>query len=759
MAKKKNEDTVVTENIISMDFTEEMKTSYRDYAMSVIIARALPDVRDGLKPVQRRILYAMKELGLAPDKPHRKSARIVGDTMGKFHPHGDSSIYDALVHMTEDYSLSVPLVDGHGNFGSIDGDGAAAMRYTEARLSDGAMTMLSNLEKGLVEFMPNFDESEKEPVVLPAMLPNLLINGTTGIAVGMATNIPPHNTAEIINGVIACIDKPSISLSELMEYIPGPDFPTGGTIINKEEIEHIYECGEGRLRVRGKCDIEPGTAGRTNIIITEIPYTVAGNKTKLVESLVNLMRDKTFDEIYDVRDESGKDIRIIVEVKKDRDAQNLLNGLYKKTPLEDTYGVNLLAVKDKQPIQFGLKSIIEEFISFQKELYTKEYEHLLDKAEKRREIVQGLIRATDVIDLIIEVLRGSQSLSQAKNCLIHGDITDIKFKSEESKKLAGEFDFTEKQADAILAMPLSKLIGLEILKLHEEETSLTTDIESYNKILGSEKELLKVIKARLRSYAKEFYSERRTVLDSIQNTGYIEKVVIEDIYVLIDRFGYTKTIDLSSYQRLTPETLAEYPNIISMRSDDKLCVFTSNGNMHQIKASSLPRCRIKEKGTLIHTMCKLGNDELLTYASFNELFDSILLFVTEKGYIKLVSGAEFETNRQTINATKLEDGDKLICMKQISASEYMSGGKKVIMLTAKKLSLGFGLSEVSEFKKTSRGVKGIALENDDKLIYADCIDAKEETGTLNGKRINYKKIRTRKRGAKGQRATGVIEIE
>ena len=326
MAKRKNEDTVVTENIISMDFTEEMKTSYRDYAMSVIIARALPDIRDGLKPVQRRILYSMKELGLAPDRPHRKSARIVGDTMGKFHPHGDSSIYDALVHMTEDYSLSVPLVDGHGNFGSIDGDGAAAMRYTEARLSDGAMTMLSNLEKGLVEFMPNFDESEKEPVVLPAMLPNLLINGTTGIAVGMATNIPPHNTAEIISGVIACIDKPSIPLSELMEYIPGPDFPTGGTIINKEEIEHIYECGEGRLRVRGKCEIEPGTAGRTNIIITEIPYTVAGNKTKLVESLVSLMRDKTFDEIYDVRDESGKDIGIVVEVKKDRDAQNLLNG-------------------------------------------------------------------------------------------------------------------------------------------------------------------------------------------------------------------------------------------------------------------------------------------------------------------------------------------------------------------------------------------------------------------------------------------------
>ncbi len=758
MAKKKNEQTIVTENIISMDFTEEMKTSYRDYAMSVIIARALPDIRDGLKPVQRRILYSMKELGLAPDKPHRKSARIVGDTMGKFHPHGDGAIYDALVHMTEDYSLSVPLVDGHGNFGSIDGDGAAAMRYTEARLSDGAMTMLSNLEKGLVEFTPNFDESEKEPVVLPAMLPNLLINGTTGIAVGMATNIPPHNTAEIINGVIACIDKPSISLPELMEYIPGPDFPTGGAIINKEEIEHIYECGEGRLRVRGKCTIEPGTAGRTNIIITEIPYTVAGNKTKLVESLAGLMRDKTFDEIYDVRDESGKDIRIVVEVKKDRDAENLLNGLYKKTPLEDTYGVNLLAVKDKQPIQFSLKAIIQEFIAFQKELYTKEYTHLLNKANQRLEIVQGLIRATDVIDIIIEVLRGSQSLAQAKNCLIHGDITDVRFKSEASRKLAAAFDFTEKQAEAILAMPLSKLIGLEILKLHEEEATLSTDIESYNKILSSEKELLKVIKTRLKGYAKEFYSERKTVLDSIQNTGYIEKVVIEDIYVLIDRFGYTKTIDSSSYQRLTPETLAEYPHIVSMKSDDKLCVFTSNGNMHQIKAASLPRCRIKEKGTLIHTMCKLGNDELLTFASFNELFDSILLFVTEKGYIKLVSGAEFETNRQTISATKLEDGDKLICMKQLSASEYISGGKKVVMLTAKKLSLGFLLSEVSEFKKTSRGVKGITLENDDRLIYADCIDTSEETGTWSGRQINYKKIRTRKRGAKGQRATGVYPV-
>ncbi len=756
MPRKKKEEPVINENIISLDFSEEMKNSYRDYAMSVIIARALPDVRDGLKPVQRRILYAMKELGLGPDKPHRKSARIVGDTMGKYHPHGDSSIYDALVHMTEDYSLSVPLVDGHGNFGSIDGDSAAAMRYTEARLSDGAMTMLSHLEKNLVDFMPNFDESEKEPSVLPAMLPNLLINGTTGIAVGMATNIPPHNPTEVINGVIACIDRPNISLDKLMEYIPGPDFPTGGTIINKEEIRSIYETGEGRLRIRSGYVIEPGDNGRTNIIINEIPYTVAGNKTKLVESLAGLMKDKVFDEIYDVRDESGEDIRIIIEVKKDRDVENLLNGLYKKTPMEDTYGVNLLAVKDKQPIQFGLIGMIREFIDFQKELYTKEYEHMLEKANNRLEIVKGLIKATDVIDLIIEILRGSTSMAQAKACLINGDTTDIKFKSKLSEKQAKTLNFTEKQTDAILAMPLSKLIGLEILKLHEENDQLSSDITDYMKILGDERELLKIIKARLRGFAREFGCERKTRLDSIQNTGYVEKVVIEDIYILIDKFGYTKSMDAASYGRLTEDTISEFPNIIPMKSDDKLCVFTAEGNMHQVKASSIPRCRAKDKGTLIHTLCKVGNEDIITYTSFESLFESILLFITENGFIKLVSGAEFETNRSVIASTKLDANDKLLCVKQLSAAEYMASDRKVIMVTAAKNSLGFPLGEVSEFKKTSRGVKGITLTAGDKLIIADCIDSKTETIDYNGKTVNVKKIRTRRRGAKGQKATGVI---
>lgn len=757
MARKKKDDMPIVENIVSMDFAEEMRTSYRDYAMSVIISRALPDVRDGLKPVQRRILYAMKELGLAPDKPHRKSARIVGDTMGKYHPHGDSSIYDALVHMTEDYSLSMPLIDGHGNFGSIDGDSAAAMRYTEARLSGAAMTMLNHLEKGLVDFMPNFDESEKEPCVLPAMLPNLIINGTTGIAVGMATNIPPHNPVEVINGVIACIDRPGISLEKLMECIPGPDFPTGGTIINKEEIPSIYETGEGKLRIRAKTVIEPGENGRTNIIVTEIPYTVAGNKTKLVESLAQLMKDKVFDEIYDVRDESGEDIRIIIEVKKDRDADNLLNGLYKKTPMEETYGVNMLAVKDKQPIQFSLKGIIEEFISFQKELYTKEYNHLLNKANARLEIVNGLIRATDVIDLIIEVLRGSKSLAQAKGCLIHGDITDIKFKSEASKKEAMTFDFTESQADAILAMPLSKLIGLEIMKLHEEGDKLTSDITDYMRILGDEKELLKVIKKRLREFAKQFEGNRKTVLASVENVVYTKKVVIEDVYVLIDKFGYTKCMDQASFNRLTEDTVKEFPYVIPIKSDDKLCVFTANGNLHQIKVSAIPRCKARDKGVLVHNLCKLNDEDVVNYMAFEDLFDSIVLFITAKGFIKLVSGAQFETNRATIASTKLDDDDMLVCVKQLSASEYSSNDNKVVMVTEKEQSLGFMLSEVSEFKKTSRGVKGITLDKGDKVAFGACVSLKDETIKFKGRTVQLKKIRTRKRGQKAQKASGIYQ--
>ena len=747
------------ENIIQLDFSEEMKTSYRDYAMSVIVARALPDVRDGLKPVQRRILYAMKELGLSPDKPHRKSARIVGDTMGKYHPHGDSSIYDALVHMTEDYSLNAPLVDGHGNFGSIDGDGAAAMRYTEARLSKPGMMLLDNLDKGLVDFLPNFDDSEKEPAVLPATLPNLLINGTTGIAVGMATNIPPHNPTEVIDAVIAYMDRPGISIDKLMDYIPAPDFPTGGIIINASDMRDIYEKGEGKIRLRARTEIEKGDAGRTNIVITEIPYTISGNKLKLVESLAALAKDKVFDEIYDVRDESSKEgIRIVVEVKKGRDIDNLLNGLYKKSQMEDTYGVNLLAIRPTengtgQPKVFNLKSLIEEFVLFQEDLYTREYQFLLEKAKKRLEIVEGLMKATDVIDLIIEILRGSSSVKQAKTCLIEGITEGIKFKSEASEKEAATLSFTENQADAILAMQLSKLIGLEILKLHEENDTLIANIAEYEKVLSDSKELYKVIKGRLREFKKIFNSPRRTSLMDTVAKAYVEKVVIEDLYVCFDRFGYTKAIDAAAFGRASEETKKDFSFVLKIKNTDKLCIFTDKGNMHQVKMEKVPRCKMKDKGTLIHSLCKMENDEEgLLYVSFEELFESILLFVTKNGYIKLVSGAEFETGRQMIAATKLDADDEVVGVIMLSASDVLTGTKKVILLTKDGLSLGFPLSEVSELKKTSRGVKGITLEKEDTVAFATVVHPAAETFEYEGKTLNARRVRNRKRAAKGQKA-------
>ena len=741
------------QSIIQLDFADEMKNSYRDYAVSVIIARALPDVRDGLKPVQRRILYAMTELGLSPEKPHRKSARIVGDTMGKYHPHGDSSIYDALVHMTEDYSLTLPLVDGHGNFGSIDGDSAAAMRYTEARLSGGAMTLLENLDKGLVPFGPNFDESEKEPLVLPATLPNLLINGTTGIAVGMVTNIPPHNTSEVIDGVIAYIKNPDITTDALMKYIKGPDFPTGAMITNADAIRSIYETGEGKLTLRAKTEIEPSDNGRKNIVITEIPYTVAGNKTKLLESLVALTKDKVFDEIYDVRDESSKEgIRLIIEVKKDRNIDNLLNGLYKKTSMEDTYSVNMLAVKDKQPITFTLKRLIEEFVSFQEELYTKEYEHLLAKAKDRLEIVDGLIKATDVIDLIIEILRGSNSVKQAKGCLINGITDGIQFKSKKSEKEAASLQFSERQAEAILSMPLSKLIGLELLKLHQEQDLLHQNIADYSKILSDITELHKVIVTKLREYKKKFGRKRLTVLDNLTKEKYVEEIKEEEIYVLIDRFGYVKSVDSQSYSRISSDTLAEYTHIVTMQNTDRLCVFTEQGNMYQIKAMNIPRGRSRDKGVLIQSLCKVEHENILLYISMGALLESQLFFATQKGFVKQVSGIGFETNRSVIASTKLEDGDAIAGITPLSVEDVISPDRKVILITKNGLSLGFPLEEVSELKKTGRGIKGIQLDDNDLVQYAAVVATDCTEICFDQKVYDPKKIRNRKRGAKGQKA-------
>ncbi len=741
-------------DIKQVDFADEMRTSFRDYAMSVIISRAIPDVRDGLKPVQRRILYAMNELNLEPKKPHRKSARIVGDTMGKYHPHGDSSIYEALVHMSEDYSLAIPLVDGHGNFGSIDGDGAAAMRYTEARLSEGAMTMLEHLDEGLVEFIPNFDESEKEPTVLPAMLPNLLINGTTGIAVGMATNIPPHNPVEVIDAAIAVMHDPLISIEDLMQLCPGPDFPTGGIIVNGDDLPALYATGEGKIRIRAKAEIEPGDNGKKNIVITEIPYTCAGSKAKLVESIVDAMRDKVFEEIADVRDESSKEgIRIVIEVKKDRDAENLLNGLYKKTMLEETYGANFLAVKGNQPVLFNLRTMLQEFLDFQDELYTKEYQYLLDKAEKRLEIVSGLIRAVDVVDAIIEVLRGSDTISQAKLCLTTGDTDGIRFKTSESERIAKTFDFTERQADAILSMQLRSLVGLELKKLMDENTELEKNIKRYQKILGKKSELYKVIEEQLLIFRERFNMPRKTVIDHILATDYVVEEHIENLYVLIDRFGYTKCVDANAYQKAGEETLKEFRFIAQVASNDKLCLFTAEGNMYQVKAEKIPKVRMKDKGVLLQTLSKIDNETLLLPIAYDDMLNAQFLFVTKQGLVKLVGGGEFDANRAVINTTKLEDGDILVGITALSASQATSSHTKVILLTEKKLSLGFMIDEVPEMKKASKGVRGIMLEKKDTVICGAAISDKDEDFIFEGKNYNPKKIRIRKRGLKGQKAT------
>ena len=524
-------------NIIQTEYSELMQKSYIDYAMSVIIARALPDIRDGLKPVQRRTLYDMYELGIRFDKPYRKSARIVGDTMGKYHPHGDSSIYDALVVMAQDFKKGLPLVDGHGNFGSIEGDGAAAMRYTEARLT---------------KVRPNFDETEKEPAVLPVKVPNLLINGAEGIAVGMATSIPPHNFGEVVDGVIAYMKNPDISTAEMMQYIKGPDFPTGGIIANKDDLPAIYESGMGKIKIRGKIEIEQGKAGKERMVITEIPYTMIGaNIGKFLNDVYNLVETKATSDIVDITNQSSKEgIRIVLDLKKGADTEALSNLLYKKTKLEDTFGVNMLAVADGRPETMGLIPVIRHHVHFQYEIATRKYKTLLAKELDKKEIQEGLIRACNVIDLIIEILRGSRSIKDAKACLTEGNTDKITFKNPSSEIMAQQLNFTERQAQAILEMRLYKLIGLEIEALMKEHDETLANIGKYEDILGHRSSMAKVIIKELQGFKKAYGSDRRTVIDNLKEAVVEEKKLEEmDVVFLMDRFGYAKVIDTSVYER------------------------------------------------------------------------------------------------------------------------------------------------------------------------------------------------------------------
>ena len=739
--------------IIRTEYSELMKKSYIDYAMSVIIARALPDVRDGLKPVQRRTLYDMYELGIRYDKPYRKCARIVGDTMGKYHPHGDSSIYDALVVMAQEFKKGMALVDGHGNFGSIEGDGAAAMRYTEARLAKITQeAYLADLDKNIEDFMPNFDETEKEPEVLPVRVPNLLINGADGIAVGMATSIPPHNLSEVIDAVEAYMKHEDISTKQLMKYIKGPDFPTGGIVVNKDDLLEIYESGAGKIKVRGKVEVEEMKGGKKRLVITEIPYTMIGAGIgKFLNDVCALVETKKTNDIVDISNMSSKEgIRIVIELKKGADVENLTNMLYKKTRLEDTFGVNMLAVANGRPETMGLKKIIEHHVDFQFELATRKYKTLLAKERDRKEIQEGLIKACDVIDLIIEILRGSQSVADARACLTQGITENIKFKSGISRKMAAMLRFTERQANAILEMRLYKLIGLEIEALMKEHEETLKNIARYEDILNNYDSMAEVIIEDLEHFKKEYARKRRTVVENGQEAVYEEKKVEEqEVVFLMDRFGYAKTVDVATYERNKEAADAENKWIVNCINTGKLCVFTNTGKMHQIKVLDLPYGKFRDKGQPIDNVSNYDStQEMVVYMCDElQLRYAKLLFATKQGMIKKVKGNEFQVAKRTIAATKLQEDDELISVQVITDDQH------VVLQTKDGYFLRFSAQEVAEKKKAAVGVRGIKLRKNDELeqIYL-FYEGTEHKISYGDRELTLNRLKVAKRDGTGTKA-------
>lgn len=738
------------EQIIRTEYSEIMQKSYIDYAMSVIIARALPDVRDGLKPVQRRTLYDMHELGIRYDRPYRKCARIVGDTMGKYHPHGDSSIYGALVVMAQDFKYGMPLVDGHGNFGSIEGDGAAAMRYTEARLQKiTQQAYLADLDKDVVDFIPNFDATEKEPSVLPVKVPNILINGAEGIAVGMATSIPPHNLGEVIDGVIAYMKNPDITTEEIMEYIPGPDFPTGGIVINKDELVSIYESGNGKIKLRGKVEIEPMKGGKERIVITEIPYTMIGaNIGKFLNDVYSLVETKKTSDIVDISNQSSKaGIRIVIELKKGADAQNLCNLLYKKTRLEDTFGVNMLAVADGKPETMGLVSVIRHNVQFQYELATRKYTTLLKKEQDKCEIQEGLIKACDVIDLIIEILRGSKNIKQAKKCLITGETEGIKFKSKLSEKTASMLHFSERQATAILEMRLYKLIGLEIEALMAEHEETLKNIARYEEILGSRSAMAKVIIRELKALKKEFAHPRLTVIENGKAAVYKEKEIeAVPVVLLMDRFGYVKTVDNSVYERNKEAADSENKQIVPCMSDGKICLFTDDGQMHLVKVSDIPYGKFRDKGIPVDNISNYDSstENIVYITALESIMDKKLLFVTEQSMCKLVAGSEFDVSKRTTAATKLQENDKLLYLAVAEPESTM------VLQSQKNYFLRFATEDIPEKKKGAVGVRGMRM-SDGELLTAvwQLTGEKEQIIMIKEKAVHLNRLRIANRDTRG----------
>lgn len=738
------------EQLLHMEYSEIMQKSYIDYAMSVIVSRALPDVRDGLKPVQRRTLYDMHELGIRHDKQHRKCARIVGDTMGKYHPHGDSSIYGALVVLAQGFKMGLPLIDGHGNFGSKEGDNPAAMRYTEARLRKVTEdAYLADLDKDVVDFVPNFDETEKEPEVLPVRIPNILINGAEGIAVGMATSIPTHNLSEVIDGVIAYMKNPDINTAQMLEIIKGPDFPTGGIVTNKDDLLEIYSTGTGKIKIRGKVEIEKLKGGKQAIVIKEIPYTMLGaNIGKFLNDVYSLVEKKQTTDITDISNQSSKEgIRIVIELKKGADAENVCNLLYKKTKLEDTFGVNMLAVANGRPETMGIVPIIRHNVDFQYELCTRKYTTLLQKERDKKEIQEGLIKACDVIDLIIEILRGSKSVKDAKNCLVTGETKGIKFKTDASKKDASKLKFTERQAQAILDMRLSKLVGLEIQALMADYENTMKNIQAYSEILEKKSVMAKTIIKDLKAIKKEFATERKTVIDNLAEVVYEEKPIEEmDVVILLDKFGYARTIDVPTYERNKEAADKESKQIIFTTNLSKLGIFTNEGNLHLIKVLDLPFGKFRDKGVPIDNVSKfdISKENFLLVEALDNLKGKKLVFGTKHGMVKVVEGDEFDVQKRTTAATKLGDDDELLCVYVVDE------GDTIVMQSKNNYFLRIEAMTIPEKKKGAIGVRGIKLTKDDELVKIHYItEGRNKTVTVKGKKISLNRLHIGNRDTKG----------
>ncbi len=731
-----------TGKVVPLDINVEMKHSYLDYAMSVIVGRALPDVRDGLKPVHRRILYAMHSLGLSPDKAHRKSAYIVGEVLAKYHPHGDTSVYDALVRLAQDFASRYPLVDGHGNFGSVDGDSAAAMRYTEARMAKISLEMLVDIDKETVDFTPNYDAKNDEPTVLPARIPNLLINGSAGIAVGMATNIPPHNLAEVIDGVIMLINNPEAEIKELMTVIKGPDFPTGGTIMGREGIWNAYRTGRGSVKVRAKTVIEKTDSGRNCIIVNEIPYQV--NKAKLIEKIAELVKDKKLDGISDLRDESDRrGMRIMIELKRDANPQVLLNQLYKHTQMQDSFGVNMLALVEGQPQVLNLKQFLFYYLEHQKDIIVRRTRFDLKKAEDRAHIVEGLRIAVDNLDEVIRIIRASRTTDLAK------------------KALCERFELSERQSEAIVEMRLRQLTGLELEKLEQEYKELMARIAYLRGILASEKKVLEIIAKELLVIRKKFADPRRSVISDEEVTfGTEDLIPEEDAVITITNQGYIKRIPLDTYRSqrrggrgvmaMGTKTEDFVRHLFVTTTHHYILFFTNQGKVYRLKVYEIPEAGRQAKGTAIVNLLYIGGDEKISAVIPVKEFDSdqYLIMATGYGLVKKTSLDQYDTSRRDgIIAIFLNEEDHLVDVK------LTSGEEQIVLATRKGQAIRFPEEQVRPMGRNTRGVKGISLAPKDEVVGMEIVrpEANLLTVTANGfgKRTLLTEYRAQTRGGKG----------